>query len=1255
MRIIRAVALLFSILAVIVGLQTTHGANAANTVSMLRTPEIIGGPVTTQSSSATTLSLATLPSPAVGTLVVCGFVYDYGSDETVTIPTGFTLGPNTSQNINTIGVISAYRIVQAGDSAIYTFSISGPSGAIGMAETCTNYDGVDATVPVEPNGNAVSSTRGTTTTLESGVSTANSPGSVAIGFFGINQQGLTATVGSGWYKDSDVSTSGGSGETVAMQSVHQGTCSFTYTQTQTIGTIDQTSMSYNNANPQFSVSALLHLRAAALGTVYATPTPCPTSAPTPTPTPSPTPVGPGPTPTPTPTPTPPATTPTPAPTGFTTYTPVRAQDRAKGVAVNIRMGQSIYFDKAFIYTLLTYIGYKHTSGFDSSFLGNPTSLGAMQHLGSLGIGTLASGSPCDTDAQTRALLTVPGIIYDGYILEDNEPNLEPSSRWNCPSLGVNYGTWQNWLTLRGAHNYALARSILPVGVPVIGPAFTNLSNFCAYPAEASMGATSLCNGIGNSLASMVDALNIHPYPVSNPINPRAGNNPHFGCSYGLAFGSNPCYMLFEDNLGSQPIWNKHKEIWFGEYGWNSNPADVNTIPKSLATKYLPRGLQASFIQGISHVVLFELCPGSSGFTDGAQATSCNSGGSDAIDSRGTAIKTWLSVHTDTGATALTFTPTNFQANFSGSITSNTYTDKEQASDGHYIWTSWIEAPGGTPGQTTLITVAPQTVTLTLPSYVNPNAHGAQLITYNTDGSPNISTATFVLNGNGDWAFTYSNTDVLTHITWSNSFATPAPTPTPTPSPTPGAGTAYHLATACYYGSGSSGGQNTDVSGQFANDNCDFFSTQNSYAHNARIATNNNNGTNDEGVHISAHHWMQYRDYGYPHTCKYTLDSQLSGSVINCTNGGALNIATTDRTAYLHQSNSSSTLLHGNDPVGYGEAYNPANSNVRAAWNSLIASEQSSSSNALDSQFADDTGATTASTEMGEGDESVYHYGFDSLEYGSNNHGTWTTANIGFAKASNLPIVNNGTVSVDSAQRTYYGGGANNVLASMVEGCYSDGSTPSSSTGGNPAVRWTNNANKMLMANALQEPMLCLNYGGSDPVANEAIRIYTLASYWITLNRYTYIWQEIGMSDHDGNGNARTDFMPELVLMPTNPQQTGTYTMVTDSVTDPSTLALTTSAIAVAGTSKCLYRREFSQGWRNGVSLGHVAAIVNTCSSGSYSYPSGSMVYTYTHSLVLNSYSTWASHMSPAQTAGSALFTGSVPGTIAPLTGYILAQ
>jgi hypothetical protein len=177
----------------------------------------------------------------------------------------------------------------------------------------------------------------------------------------------------------------------------------------------------------------------------------------------------------------------------------------------------------------------------------------------------------------------------------------------------------------------------------------------------------------------------------------------------------------------------------------------------------------------------------------------------------------------------------------------------------------------------------------------------------------------------------------------------------------------------------------------------------------------------------------------------------------------------------------------------------------------------------------------------------------------------------------------------------------------------------------------------------QQQMTC-QYGNYDPIGD---RIYALAAIWLIYDpRYTITWTYIDPSadpNMTDGGGASDSLLAENEIVPTQPLQTATGNDIT-------TLQVPDGHTNGGGPPGGVFRREFAQCYQKGASIGHCAVVLNAESTdytnrGTVAMPT--LTQSYSSSLVLND--------APADTTGTATWTGSVPTTLAPTTAVVLKQ
>jgi hypothetical protein len=131
-----------------------------------------------------------------------------------------------------------------------------------------------------------------------------------------------------------------------------------------------------------------------------------------------------------------------------------------------------------------------------------------------------------------------------------------------------------------------------------------------------------------------------------------------------------------------------------------------------------------------------------------------------------------------------------------------------------------------------------------------------------------------------------------------------------------------------------------------------------------------------------------------------------------------------------------------------------------------------------------------------------------------------------------------------------------------------------------------------------------------------------------------------MVDADGNPDS---MVSEFTIVPTQPVQTATnYDITTLQISDGHTVS--------GGPNGGSFRREFTQCYQDGASIGHCAVVLNPESP---QYTNGgvvtipSLTYTYSKSLSLTD--------APADAGGLATWSSTIPTSLQPRTAVILAQ
>jgi hypothetical protein len=212
--------------------------------------------------------------------------------------------------------------------------------------------------------------------------------------------------------------------------------------------------------------------------------------------------------------------------------------------------------------------------------------------------------------------------------------------------------------------------------------------------------------------------------------------------------------------------------------------------------------------------------------------------------------------------------------------------------------------------------------------------------------------------------------------------------------------------------------------------------------------------------------------------------------------------------------------------------------------------------------------------------------------------------------SPLPTIVNGYMNGNPVQEEEYIG-APNIAGIFGESCFTHDS------GTYTDQRWRDQANALLDTTQHHYPAIC---GGNGELAdNRPLRIYWLASWWLTYDPNYSVALEIYGSDPNP-----VYVFAEQGLVPLNPVQTAT----------------TISSLQVAGGA---YARQFGSCYYQRNWRGACAAIVNPSSSSTVSMPA--LASAYHHSLTLDTHDLYA--------GGQIYLTGSVPSTLAPGQATIL--
>jgi hypothetical protein len=341
---------------------------------------------------------------------------------------------------------------------------------------------------------------------------------------------------------------------------------------------------------------------------------------------------------------------------------------------------------------------------------------------------------------------------------------------------------------------------------------------------------------------------------------------------------------------------------------------------------------------------------------------------------------------------------------------------------------------------------------------------------------------------------------------------------------------------------------------------------------------------------------------------------------------------------------------------YGEALYPGSSHVQTAYASATSAQ--SGSNTIDAFFMDDSSPHYDPNNW-------YMTGGTPVEYSSLGSSAASTYNhdvIALACKASRPVFFNGPSS-DPLDAT--NGAAQKaddtamlsspcVLGSVLEGAFTGGNGRKTL---NEHAEWNTfipAADRALLAESLGKSVVMLNstacaYGSSgctfDPTGD---RIYALGGIWLVYDpRYSIAWNDVDpgsgdphMVDFDGNWDS---MVAEFTIVPTQPVQTATSSDIT-------TLQISDGHTLSGAPNGGVFRREFTQCYQDGASIGHCAVVLNPESP---QYPSGgvvsmpSLTYTYSKSLSLTD--------APADAGGPVSWSSTVPTSLQPRTAVILAQ
>jgi hypothetical protein len=219
------------------------------------------------------------------------------------------------------------------------------------------------------------------------------------------------------------------------------------------------------------------------------------------------------------------------------------------------------------------------------------------------------------------------------------------------------------------------------GYPVIAPALTSAASQAA---------------LGNQ-SSNLDFGNMHNYFSGfNPGTPGWGSV-FFGAGYGsIAY-----------NIGAEEQVSGSKPIITTETGYCTESNTTGAVSPVIQGRYVPRMFLEQFNAGVKRTFEYEFADEGTGYYSFCGLTTFGLTPKPAYY----ALSNMIHLLRDQGPT---FTPISLPYKLSGS-TSNVAHTLLQKRNGVYYLALWIEQPSWDPNAMRQLTVAPQTVTLTLPS------------------------------------------------------------------------------------------------------------------------------------------------------------------------------------------------------------------------------------------------------------------------------------------------------------------------------------------------------------------------------------------------------------------------------------------------------------------------------------------------------------------------------------------------------------
>jgi hypothetical protein len=235
--------------------------------------------------------------------------------------------------------------------------------------------------------------------------------------------------------------------------------------------------------------------------------------------------------------------------------------------------------------------------------------------------------------------------------------------------------------------------------PIYGPALTQESSYVAL----------------GDVTGLIDFANLHNYP--------GGRHPGTGGWGDNGYGSIPWNLTLASHSASS------KPVVTTETGYWDDMATPNAVPEAVVVRYMPRLLLEQFRRGITRTYLYELI-------DSPQVGVTADSGYGLLRRDGArkpafmAVKNLLRMLSDPGP-AVSVTPLDY------TLTGGSADIREMAfqkRNGTYLLALWIESSGYDVNTRSLVTVPPETVTVT----VNGNLTLARTHRWDSDGEVGAS-------------------------------------------------------------------------------------------------------------------------------------------------------------------------------------------------------------------------------------------------------------------------------------------------------------------------------------------------------------------------------------------------------------------------------------------------------------------------------------------------------------------------------------